>query len=281
MTKSLYDILAIGPQATRDAVQVAYRNQMGLYHPDKVVGLGADLRLLAEQKAKEINVAYGILRDVVARAAYDRQLAAEFSPPPPPPPRNDPAQDSPTPPRPPRNEQKPSSAKRNRPSRARISMPFGSIKESGQLALFAIACLGMVGLVVHYLPQPDNWVGVFLKLAIGLFTFIIYRGVFFLALWAVLFLDVRAPKGRVINTVSRAFRMIACVVSGVIFLLSGVIFLAGFSPSYQPIGQLPPFAYVFVMASLGCLALSGAGLCLASLMPTWVGRRFAWSRDSR
>lgn len=53
-----YEVLNVPPTATSDEIRRAYREMIAMYHPDKVASLGAELRLLAEQKAKEINWAY-------------------------------------------------------------------------------------------------------------------------------------------------------------------------------------------------------------------------------
>lgn len=53
-----WDVLEIRPTDSLDVVKRAFRKQMGLYHPDKVAALGADLIELANQKTKDINHAY-------------------------------------------------------------------------------------------------------------------------------------------------------------------------------------------------------------------------------
>ena len=53
-----YDVLGVSPDATHEQIVSAYRARMSEYHPDKVASLGPDIRALAEQKAREINVAY-------------------------------------------------------------------------------------------------------------------------------------------------------------------------------------------------------------------------------
>lgn len=86
VVKTLYDLLDVDPSADKEAIRVAYRKQMTLYHPDKVAELGPDLRALAEDRAKELNAAYAVLSNQLERAAYDRSLRGAASPPPPPPP---------------------------------------------------------------------------------------------------------------------------------------------------------------------------------------------------
>jgi DnaJ like chaperone protein len=53
-----YEVLQVPAYASLDDVKQAYRRRIAEYHPDKTGGLGDDLRALAEQKSKEINVAY-------------------------------------------------------------------------------------------------------------------------------------------------------------------------------------------------------------------------------
>lgn len=53
-----YEVLQVPTYASLDDVKQAYRRRIAEYHPDKTAGLGDDLRALAEQKSKEINVAY-------------------------------------------------------------------------------------------------------------------------------------------------------------------------------------------------------------------------------
>jgi len=53
-----HDVLGTSPSATLEEIKTAYRQRISLYHPDKVAGLGEELRQLAETHAKEINAAY-------------------------------------------------------------------------------------------------------------------------------------------------------------------------------------------------------------------------------
>lgn len=57
-----YQILKIPANATNEEIKNAYLARMKEYHPDKVAGLGDELKALAEQKTKEINEAYNFLR---------------------------------------------------------------------------------------------------------------------------------------------------------------------------------------------------------------------------
>ena len=57
-----YTILGVRRGDTFDEIRRAYRERMKEYHPDKVAGLGSELRELAERKAKEINMAFEELK---------------------------------------------------------------------------------------------------------------------------------------------------------------------------------------------------------------------------
>lgn len=53
-----YAVLGLEPGADLEAIKKAYRTLSMKYHPDKVVHLGEEFRRVAEEKMKEINVAY-------------------------------------------------------------------------------------------------------------------------------------------------------------------------------------------------------------------------------
>jgi DnaJ-class molecular chaperone len=64
--KVWYEVLEVSASANIAQIKAAYRRKISLYHPDKVAGLGSELRQLAEMRTKEINVAYALackLRD--------------------------------------------------------------------------------------------------------------------------------------------------------------------------------------------------------------------------
>jgi len=56
--KEWYQILKIEKTSTIEEIKKAYRNKMKEYHPDRVSGLGKEFSKLAEEKSKEINMAY-------------------------------------------------------------------------------------------------------------------------------------------------------------------------------------------------------------------------------
>jgi len=58
-TRRWYEVLEVKPIASIEQIRSAYRAKIGQYHPDRVTGLGAEFREIAERRSKEINVAYG------------------------------------------------------------------------------------------------------------------------------------------------------------------------------------------------------------------------------
>ncbi|WP_119303859.1 molecular chaperone DnaJ [Dongia deserti] len=68
-----YSTLGVAKDADLDTVKKAYRKLAMQYHPDRNHGDAA-----AEQKFKEINEAYDVLKDEQKRAAYDRFGHAAF-----------------------------------------------------------------------------------------------------------------------------------------------------------------------------------------------------------
>lgn len=67
MTKDYYDILGVERNATEEEIKKAFRRLAHTFHPDKKKG-----NKEAEEKFKEINEAYGVLRNPQKRAEYDR-----------------------------------------------------------------------------------------------------------------------------------------------------------------------------------------------------------------
>ncbi|CAM5461524.1 J domain-containing protein [Eoetvoesiella caeni] len=53
-----WEVLKIDRNAPIEQIQTAYKRQIRQYHPDKVNSLGEELRKLAEEKSKAINMAY-------------------------------------------------------------------------------------------------------------------------------------------------------------------------------------------------------------------------------
>ena len=57
-----WQVLEVSSGSTQEEIKRAHRKQSKLYHPDKVAQLGKDLRDTAENKTKEINQAYEMIR---------------------------------------------------------------------------------------------------------------------------------------------------------------------------------------------------------------------------
>jgi uncharacterized membrane protein YkvA (DUF1232 family) len=58
-----YQVLEIGPEASAEEITRAYRTQMKRFHPDRVEGLGEELREVAHRRTREIQRAYDELRE--------------------------------------------------------------------------------------------------------------------------------------------------------------------------------------------------------------------------
>nr|WP_287194231.1 J domain-containing protein [Syntrophothermus sp.] len=67
-----YEMLGISPQAGEEEIKAAYQELAKQYHPDKY--RGNPLTHLAEERMKEINAAYDVLKDKAKRARYDQWL---------------------------------------------------------------------------------------------------------------------------------------------------------------------------------------------------------------
>src|SRR5712671_3071176 len=71
--QDFYDILGVSKSADADELKRAYRKLAMQYHPDRNPSDKS-----AEQKFKDINEAYDVLKDDQKRAAYDRFGHAAF-----------------------------------------------------------------------------------------------------------------------------------------------------------------------------------------------------------
>ena len=72
--RDLYEVLGVSREASQDEVRKAYLKLAHKYHPDKTGGDKA-----AEERLKEINAAYDVLKNPEKRAQYDR-FGAEGNP---------------------------------------------------------------------------------------------------------------------------------------------------------------------------------------------------------
>lgn len=71
-TKDLYEILGVSRNATEDELKKAYRKLSLKYHPDRQGNKSDKEKKEAEEKFKEISMAYSVLSDADKRNRYDR-----------------------------------------------------------------------------------------------------------------------------------------------------------------------------------------------------------------
>lgn len=70
--KTLYEILEVSENASKEVIEKAYKVLAKKYHPDVQQD---ENKIKAEQKMKEINEAYAILSDDTKRNSYNEELA--------------------------------------------------------------------------------------------------------------------------------------------------------------------------------------------------------------
>jgi curved DNA-binding protein CbpA len=71
MPKSHYETLKISPDASEEEIKKAFRKLAKKVHPD-IVGKSG------EEKFKELNEAFSVLKDLIEREKYDQTLPAEI-----------------------------------------------------------------------------------------------------------------------------------------------------------------------------------------------------------
>ena len=72
--KNYYEILEVSNKASKEIIEKAYKVLAKKYHPDLYSG---EEKKKAEEKLKEINIAYKILSDELLRDQYDNELNKE------------------------------------------------------------------------------------------------------------------------------------------------------------------------------------------------------------
>lgn len=75
--KDYYEILEVQPTATLEEIKEQYYFLIQAWHPDKF--RSPRQKAKAEEKSKEINIAYGVLKDIAKRAEYDSKLSGQTS----------------------------------------------------------------------------------------------------------------------------------------------------------------------------------------------------------
>jgi hypothetical protein len=74
--ETYYSVLEISETASAAEIRAAYRRLISEVHPDKLANAPAYWQRKAEEKTKEINLAFGVLASSEKRAVYDAQLRA-------------------------------------------------------------------------------------------------------------------------------------------------------------------------------------------------------------
>jgi DnaJ-domain-containing protein 1 len=60
--RSWWEMLNVDRNASPEQIKTAFRKEISKYHPDRVEGLGVELRELADRMAKELNTAYTLAK---------------------------------------------------------------------------------------------------------------------------------------------------------------------------------------------------------------------------
>ena len=79
--ENYYEALEVVPEASAEEIRHAYRSKVVALHPDRLHGVADEVRLLAEEKLKEINRANDVLSDPSKRREYDAEWLKRYSPP--------------------------------------------------------------------------------------------------------------------------------------------------------------------------------------------------------
>jgi DnaJ-domain-containing protein 1 len=63
--RSWWETLNVDQNASPEQIKSAFRKEISKYHPDRVEGLGVELRELADRMAKDVNHAYSVAKQVL------------------------------------------------------------------------------------------------------------------------------------------------------------------------------------------------------------------------
>src|SRR5579875_1610287 len=76
-TMTLYELLGVPADASREEVHQAYLAKAKEAHPDRVAGAPEEVRAAALRKMTLLNEAWRVLGDAAERARYDASLRAD------------------------------------------------------------------------------------------------------------------------------------------------------------------------------------------------------------
>jgi DnaJ-domain-containing protein 1 len=62
--RSWWETLSVDQNASPEQIKSAFRKEISKYHPDRVEGLGIELRELADRMAKDVNRAYTLAKQI-------------------------------------------------------------------------------------------------------------------------------------------------------------------------------------------------------------------------
>ena len=150
-----YALLQVRPDADTEVISAAYRQLMKKYHPDVA---GNDPRQIAEhdRRSKELNQAFGVLRDPRRRKQYDeaRFLRGLRRPP-----QGEtvPRQPAAAPQAPPRSDPRPEAGPAPEPQRAQVSEPEPVILVADGRAPTYLAPFRLVAQLYYLLPGHYEW----------------------------------------------------------------------------------------------------------------------------
>ena len=77
--RTLYDVLAVAPDATPEEIKRTYLLRVQLLHPDRHAGASPEVLAESVRATAEVNDAWAVLRDPAARAAYDATIDGRHS----------------------------------------------------------------------------------------------------------------------------------------------------------------------------------------------------------